>query len=93
LIEKPIYEALIGQARKRGTTAPKLARLSLVVSLSDQIVDSILDASPPTPNQRVTRTKSPQPVEGAIARLARAPFLTHCGSRMDEDAAMRSILC
>jgi hypothetical protein len=82
LIEKPIYEALIGQARKQGTTAPKLAGLLLVVSLSDQIVDSILDASPPTPNQRVTRTKSPQPAEGDIARLARAPFLHHSGPRL-----------
>jgi hypothetical protein len=43
LFERPFYEALIKAAKTHGTTAPKLARLILVIVLSDKMVKAILD--------------------------------------------------
>jgi len=43
LIEAAIYQALIDAAQRRGTTAPKLARLLLITILSDGLIDAILD--------------------------------------------------
>jgi hypothetical protein len=46
LLEEPIYNSLIASAEKRGSTAPKLARLLLVTVLTDNLVDAVLDHRP-----------------------------------------------